>query len=456
MKNNKEKGLIALTSVIIVGGVILIMVSGIFLNSIREREMTEDMEYSTGAMYYAEKCFKMAAERIGTDSFPIEEVKITENEGGCYISLIKDIGVNKKIIISTGEYLNYVRKVQGIISNNNGKIEIEEIFYEGDDFFVFSLVSADDWTEGERSPSLYIRNRKIGIPKFDGALNFSGGYGKIEDVNLNTNNKITIMLWLKPSSDGPVVTKADTNDFDWSFYIDEDNHFGFNLDDHQCQSEDVLMEDEWNNIAITYDREDVKLYLNGDLSKICQISTFLKETSTTLTIAADLKNNQFYNGLIDEVKVYNRVLEEDEINTKMYESDTGDDSVLYFLFNEGSGSSISDSSLNENSGALLSSFSWDDSISKGVYRYYPIGIDFENIFSSKVEWEEVLPNDTNIILRISYDNGGSWSVLEKGKGIPNIEDNLVAQIFIEITIEKQNKEADSPEINSFYIQIRGN
>ena len=71
---------------------------------------------------------------------------------------------------------------------------------------------------------------------------------------------------------------------------------------------------EWHHLAATYDGEAVKIYINGDLD-VSAPWTFTPAANTSpLLIGAGRDNNQFFfQGLIDEVEIFNRALSAAEI-----------------------------------------------------------------------------------------------------------------------------------------------
>ena len=86
----------------------------------------------------------------------------------------------------------------------------------------------------------------------------------------------------------------------------------------------------WYHMAITYDRATGKgqIFLNGMLVKEQQMGSYELFTKTDFFIGAGLideegKPNPFFHGLIDDVRVYNRVVTADEITSVLRESKLG-------------------------------------------------------------------------------------------------------------------------------------
>lgn len=72
---------------------------------------------------------------------------------------------------------------------------------------------------------------------------------------------------------------------------------------------------EWYHIAYTYDGKAAKSYVNGKLDFEQAITGVVVIDPTTLAIGAGYwNNNEYFAGMIDEVRVYKRALSEEEAN----------------------------------------------------------------------------------------------------------------------------------------------
>jgi hypothetical protein len=69
----------------------------------------------------------------------------------------------------------------------------------------------------------------------------------------------------------------------------------------------------WNFIAFTYNGSHMIGYLNGALISSSPSTLSLISTGTPLTIGKTSDGTDFFNGTIDEVRIYNRALSEEEI-----------------------------------------------------------------------------------------------------------------------------------------------
>ena len=187
---------------------------------------------------------------------------------------------------------------------------------------------------------------KWGAGKIGGALEFNGTGDVVElgafDV---VGPGITLAGWLKPNSfginDGRVLTKADEwgeNDHWWMLStISEAGEirlrFRLKTTDGQntttlIASSGVVEVGEWQHAAATWDGTTMRLYLNGE-----EVGSTAKggdavatDASVNASIgsqpseayATDISHiNKFFHGFLDDVRLYNGALSQDEIQILM-------------------------------------------------------------------------------------------------------------------------------------------
>ena len=137
----------------------------------------------------------------------------------------------------------------------------------------------------------------------------------------------------------------------------------------------------WKNVVGTYDGETAKLYVNGSTTGITQATgesgqTIVYHSSSARPVMlgadafADDSGQHFYHGLLDDVAIFNDDLSAAEV-TAIYNDgvpfdltkNKGDyassgDLVGYWLFEEGAGTAVADSSTNSNNGGVGNAWSW--------------------------------------------------------------------------------------------------
>jgi hypothetical protein len=115
----------------------------------------------------------------------------------------------------------------------------------------------------------------------------------------------------------------------------------------------------WSNLAVTYDGTRLRLYVNGTQVSERSVTGAIKTTSDPLWIGGNRPYGEYFNGLIDEVRVYDRALTPSEVRAEMSTpiADSGTSPatglVGAYAFDRGSGSVAADASGHGNAGAIM-------------------------------------------------------------------------------------------------------
>lgn len=134
---------------------------------------------------------------------------------------------------------------------------------------------------------------------------------------------------------------------------------------------------QWVHVGVMYDGQTVNLYANGQW---VASSTKQAETCMGEMLIGAPKSPQnplnFWNGLIDDVRIYDRVISVEEVQVLMHTRPTMDDPALvgYWSFDEGQGQTAADWSAYSNHGTLGSSPDEDGSDPVWVASDAPVGI----------------------------------------------------------------------------------
>jgi len=159
--------------------------------------------------------------------------------------------------------------------------------------------------------------------KIGGALEFDGedDYVEIEkESSFDISGQITLSAWVKTddagnSENNPYVTKGDHG---YAIKHYEDNSIEFFIYDGDWYAVrhpvDSSFNGLWHHLAGAYDGTQLKLYVDG----LQQGTTDHTGSIGTSDFAVDIGRNsehtdRFYKGLIDDVRIYNYALTEDEI-----------------------------------------------------------------------------------------------------------------------------------------------
>jgi hypothetical protein len=73
----------------------------------------------------------------------------------------------------------------------------------------------------------------------------------------------------------------------------------------------------WTHLAVTYDGSMLRMFVNGVQVSSRALTGSMPATASPLRIGGNSVWGEYYRGLIDEVRVYNRALTGAEIQTDM-------------------------------------------------------------------------------------------------------------------------------------------
>jgi hypothetical protein len=166
---------------------------------------------------------------------------------------------------------------------------------------------------------------RFGYP--NSAYYFDGATASIQvpnDAALNFQNSITVNFWMKVHSfysreQYPISHGNWTNR--WKFSITPTtNRIRWTVKSalstvKDLDSETQLMVDSLYNITGVYDGSDFEIYINGQLSAFSSFSGLINPTSYGVSIGQDLPtdNNYGFNGVLDDIRIYNYALPYQEI-----------------------------------------------------------------------------------------------------------------------------------------------
>ena len=202
------------------------------------------------------------------------------------------------------------------------------------------------------------------------ALQFDGqsDFVKIpSSMSLDLRCSLTLSAWVKNNydNDGQIIWRGDTQGAldPYSLHLDSAKmefriDAGLGRDIYRVQSSE-LIDDVWHFWAGVCNRERDKIYLykDGILQNTTDIYHEIEYSTSSMWNmigAVDDGTGQHFNGVIDEVAIYNHALSGGEIQMNMHKRLTGDEPGLvgYWNFDEGQGQIVYDLSGNGNNGRL--------------------------------------------------------------------------------------------------------
>ncbi len=176
---------------------------------------------------------------------------------------------------------------------------------------------------------------------FDQALSLDGstGYVRVANPDQQFDSEFTITVWMATEFHwGQVVTKYQYNgltDGFGLFVTDENGSGGINPDGSRLfthassfQSNDpfshpsfTLVPNQMSKVAFVYDNGTSKLYINDELKEEKTLTSVSLDNQYDILIGTYFDRNRVtieafskgYKGLIDELRIYNRALSEEEL-----------------------------------------------------------------------------------------------------------------------------------------------
>jgi hypothetical protein len=162
--------------------------------------------------------------------------------------------------------------------------------------------------------------------KYGNALSFNGTSARVtiaDAASLDLTNGMTVEAWVQPAVTLTGWRSVVTKDVDRYYLMGSSDQQSrpviggtFGTTNQNVFAPAGLPANTWTHLAATYDRTTIRLYVNG-VQVATGLQTAAVSTSTgVLTVGANFYG-EYFNGLIDEVRVYNRALTATEIQADM-------------------------------------------------------------------------------------------------------------------------------------------
>lgn len=153
------------------------------------------------------------------------------------------------------------------------------------------------------------------------ALDGHNSYIKIaKSSDFDFSGQLTLSAWVNMQTvSSPwmaVITKGDSAWRLSSYNTDRKIHFSVNRYDHtEGANGSTVLGPEWHHLAAVYDGEMMKLYVDGKLDATQPWTNGISRDNSDVLIGENAdRMNRGFNGLIDDVRVYNYALPESEIS----------------------------------------------------------------------------------------------------------------------------------------------
>ena len=246
-----------------------------------------------------------------------------------------------------------------------------------------------------------------------------------------TTNTFTMMAWVKPDgiqNDYSAIVMNDDVTVGFNFR-EGNNTLGYHHPDGQWwwDSNLIVPADEWSHLAFVIKPTGITLYLNGNPAT--HTLTVNPQVLATMKIGSYKNwNGRNFNGLIDEVSLWDRALTTQEIREKMHHTLTDNETGLlqYFQFNEVAGSEVLDKAMGLHASLVGNA---DRSVSTA-----PFGIGLSETHTEQNGL--IYFNDANISTFFTAQSGANVTASEirldpyNHSGIPTTENIMNMQYYV--------------------------
>jgi Concanavalin A-like lectin/glucanases superfamily/Viral BACON domain len=163
--------------------------------------------------------------------------------------------------------------------------------------------------------------------KFGGALSFTGTGRWVtvaDSASLHLTTGLTIEGWVNPTANGTgawrtMAVKETANGLAWALYPFGDGGFpsahAFTTSELWARGTTLPALNAWTHVAGTYDGANIRLYVNGTLAATRAQTGSLVVSTQPLRFGGNALWAEWFQGSLDEIRVYNRPLSASEIQS---------------------------------------------------------------------------------------------------------------------------------------------
>lgn len=149
--------------------------------------------------------------------------------------------------------------------------------------------------------------------EFDGV----DDYITVTDDDSLDSPEITMSAWVyideNPTSGGDIVSKGGNSGYRVTINDDREVGFFFELFTNFGISDNPIPLNEWTHLVVTVASDKTYLYINGVIDIFKDQTYSLLSTAFDLIIGASVIHGNYFDGKIDDVRIYDRALSAEEI-----------------------------------------------------------------------------------------------------------------------------------------------
>lgn len=184
---------------------------------------------------------------------------------------------------------------------------------------------------GRNNSGRAVGGKWVSYGKQGGGFEFAAGGNHIHVANSESlkMKRATLAVWFRTSMSDPIWRRIIDKNVDQGFGLviggdakglSSRGRLAFAINGKLCLSDNVVTDGAWHHGAATFDGENLKIYVDGLPQK--QMVPFREEipsNANDLTIGLNRSNltprekDQSFEGVVDEVMIFNRALSADEI-----------------------------------------------------------------------------------------------------------------------------------------------
>ena len=374
---------------------------------INGRETTIEMANGNGVISFSNSQFS-----VNENGIPVTQVTLTRTGG------------------STGA-------VSATINVSNGTATA------GNDYIQTPVIVT--FAHGETSKTVNLTQASQGL-SFDG-----NSYVNVGDkASLVASNAMTMQAWINPTGTGKNSSGGwgeifidKQGEYQVARFADGTIQWAFTNTDpgwYFVNTGYVAPLNQWTNITVTYDLGLIKTYANGVLVHTYNGSGNIGDTFTNANdfeIGRSLLDSSYFEGSIDDVRIWNKARTQAEIQADFNKELTGNESGLvgYWNFNFINGNTVPDLSSNHNDGTL-------------------VGAQSTTGFSTSLIINDTLP-ETNETINLTLTNptGGATLGTQQTATLTIVDDEISGSV---ITGTPNNDNLIGTPNNDIIIGLAGN
>ena len=263
-------------------------------------------------------------------------------------------------------------------------------------------------SEWETSPAMFGPKNCL---DFDG----SNDYVIISDhESLDLTTNLTIEAWIYANTLGAyegIVSK---------YHVSAANGYTFRLSgagggldfDGVYTENNLISTNTWYHVAAVKNSESYDIYINGQPQSLSGSSHTIAANDNNVSVGVDyLAAPRYFDGLIDEVRIWNTARTAAQIRENMCKTLTGNESglVAYYTFDNTSGTTLQDLSGNEHDGALTNMDGSTDWITSTAFNTWLNTSSSD--WSTAANWSSgSTPASTDNVGIYSYSSGSNVSL----------------------------------------------